>query len=161
MYTALGRPGQVTNDDIERIVDNLKDRLNKAQSANFMPTLSYSVVSFVSTENASASPWGQAFSFLADAAAYPRNAVANSFFFRGLKVSDDELIDAMNVADDTLCRDLRTRGIKDRCNTELELLDRIEKASTESRKKCEMVARLLDGDSIKAIDETIQKAELE
>ena len=47
MYTALGKPGQVTEDVITRVVESLKDRLTKAQSADFMPKLSYSMVGFL------------------------------------------------------------------------------------------------------------------
>ena len=76
--------------------------MRKVQSANFMPKLSYSVVSFSRTDNAMVSPWGQAFSLLADITAFPRKALTDSFFLRGLKVPEDDLIEAMNVADDAL-----------------------------------------------------------
>ena len=79
------------------------------------------------------SPWGQAFSLLADVAAFPRKALTDSFFLRGLKVPEDDLIEAMNVADDALLRNPRARGIKDRCKAELNLLARIEKAPMERR----------------------------
>jgi hypothetical protein len=76
---------------------------------------------------------------------------------RGLKVPEDALIEAMNVADDALLRDLRARGIKDRCKAELNLLTRIEKASMESRERRELVWRILSGNSIDAIDEILKK----
>ena len=66
------------------------------------------------------------------------------------------LIEAMNVADDALCRDLRNRGIKDRCRDDLDLLSRIEKEPLESRQRCELARRVLSGDSIAAIDETLK-----
>jgi hypothetical protein len=129
MYAELGRPGKVTRDVITQVEKSLKERLGKAKSANFMPKLSYSAVRFLRTDNAAASPWGQAFSLLADVTAFPREALTDSFFFRGLKVAEEDLIKVMNVADDALCRDLTARGIKDRCKAELDLLSRIEKAS--------------------------------
>jgi hypothetical protein len=159
MYTELGRPGQVTGDVIRRVVDSLKARLDKAKSANFMPRLSYSYVGFSSTETLTASPWGQAYSLLVDVAAFPRKAMTDSFFFRGLTVSEDDLIEAMNVADDALCRDIRIRGIKDRCKAELGFLSRIEKAPMESRDRCELVFRILAGDSIGEIEEALKKVE--
>src|SRR3984893_4467442 len=128
---------------------------------SFMPKLSYSVVSFSRTDNAIVSPWGQAFSLLADVAAFPRKALTGSFFLRGLKVPEDDLIEAMNVADDALLRNPRARGIKDRCKAELNLLTRIEKAPMESRVRCELVWRILNEDSIEAIDETLKKKEAE
>jgi hypothetical protein len=124
MHMELGRSGQVSDRVITEVVDNLKDRLRKVGSANSMPKLSYSVVRFSSTDNAIVSPWGQAFSLLADVAAYPRKVLTDSFFLRGLKVPEEALIEAMNVADDALLRDLRSRGIRDRCKAELNLLTR-------------------------------------
>jgi hypothetical protein len=46
MHAELGRSGQVTDRVITEVVENLKDRLRKVQSASLMPKLSYSVVSF-------------------------------------------------------------------------------------------------------------------
>lgn len=161
MHRQLGRPGQVTEDVINRVVENLKGRLGKAHSGNFMPKLSYSAISFARTDNTLVSPWGQAFSLLADVAAFPRKALTDRFFFSGLKVQEDDLIEIMNVADDALCRDLRDRGIKGRCKDELELLSRIEKASIELRERCELVWRILAGDSITAIDEALKNKEAE
>ncbi len=151
MYVELGRRGQVTADVIQRVDLSLKDRLSRAQSTNFMPMLSYSVVGFARANSALVSPWGQAFSLLSDIAKFPRKALTDRFFFSGLKVSEDDLIEAMNVAEDALCRDLRSRGIKGRCMAELELLSGIEKASMESRDRCELVWRILTGDSIDRI----------
>lgn len=152
MYTELGKPGQVTDDIVDKVVESLKNRLDKARSADFLPKLSYSGISFPCAENAVASPWGQASSLLIDIATFPRKALTDSFFFRGLKVDDDDLIEAMNVAEDALCRDLGTRGIKDRCRMELDLLSRIVKASMEARNRCELVWQILAGVPLKEIE---------
>ena len=128
MHAELGRQGKVPEGVITRVVDSLKDRLRKAQTASFVPTLSYSTISFASTESALVSPWGQAYSFLSDIAKFPREALTDSYFWRGVRVREDALIEAMNVAEDALCRDLGSRGIKDRCRAELNLLSKIEKA---------------------------------
>jgi hypothetical protein len=159
MHGELGRSGKVTDRVITDVIEDLKDRLRRVQSVSFMPKLSYSVVSFSRTDNALVSPWGQAFSLLADVAAFPRKALSNSFFLRDLKVPEDDLIEAMNVADDALLRNPRPRGIKDRCKAELNLLTRIEKAPMESRDNCELVWQILSDNSIEAIDETLKKKE--
>lgn len=159
MYATLGKPGQVTEDVITRVIESLKDRLTRAQSADFMPKLSYSMIGFLRTSNPLVSPWGQAFSFLVDIAAFPRRVLTDGFFLRGLKVSEDDLIEAMNVADDALCQDLRGRGIKDRCKTELDLISRIKDAPMEARDRCEFVWRILGGESIDAVDEALKKKE--
>ena len=125
-----------------------------------MPTLSYSTISFVGTHRTLISPWGQSLSLLVDIATFPRKALTDRFFFNGLKVGEDDLIDAMNVADDALCRDLRARGIKDRCRAELDLLARIEKASLDARERCELAWRLLDSDTADAIQAALKEKDL-
>jgi hypothetical protein len=159
MYAQLGRPGKVTANVIAAAEESLKERLEKAQAANFMPKLSYSTVTFAATDNALASPWGQAYSLLSDIAAFPRKALTDSFFFRGLKVSKKVLIKAMNVADDALLRNLVTFDIEARCKDELDLLARIEKAPIESKARCEFVGQILDGSPFESIDKELKKKE--
>jgi hypothetical protein len=161
MHETLGRPGKVTEDVIEKVVASLKTRLTKAQTANFMPTLSYSVLGFAATENESASPWGQAFSLLADVADFPRKALTDGFFFRGLKVPEDDLIDAMNIADDPICNERNVRNIKERCRDELAVLSRIEASELAPRQRCGLVSRLISGSSAQTIAEELEKLEKE
>ena len=124
-----------------------------------MPTLWYSTINFVGTHRNLISPWGQALSLLVDIATFPRKALTDRFFFNGLKVGENDLIDAMNVADDALCRDIRTRGIKERCRAELDLLAGIERASIDTRDRCELIYRVLDGDSADVIDAALKNKE--
>jgi hypothetical protein len=160
MYAQLGRHGKVPADVIAHVEESLKERLVKAKSANFMPTLSYSTISFAGADNALASPWGQAYSLLSDIATFPRKALTDSFFFRGLKVSKKDLINAMNVADDALCRGLGSFDIEDRSKAELDLLARIEKAPLESKARCELVCEILGGFPLEPIDDELRKREL-
>lgn len=157
MYSQLGRPGQVTPDVVAKVFESLKDRLEKAQSTNFMPKLSYSSITFTSTDNAFASPWGQAYSLLSDAAAFPRKALTDSFFFRGLKTPKKVLLEAMNVADDALLRDSGTLELEDRCRAELDLLSRIEKAPIESKLRCELLLKIIDGAPTASVEKDLEK----
>ena len=159
MYTTLGRQGKVTEDVIFKVTESLKERLTKACSANFMPKLSYSSISFVLTENILASPWGQAYSLLKDIATFLRKALTDGFFLRGLKVQDEDLIDSMNVAEDALCHDLRSRGIKKRCMDELNLLARIESSPLDSRDKCGLVHKIITGSPIDAVNDELKEKE--
>ncbi|MBN2299511.1 MAG: hypothetical protein JXM72_12995 [Deltaproteobacteria bacterium] len=159
MYGALGRQGQATDEIITMVTKSLKERLEKAQTAQFTPKLSYSSLRFVRTDSALASPWGQAYSLLKDIAVFPRKALTDNYFFRGLKVPEEELIDAMNVADDALSRGLDSRGIKNRCRAELELIDRIEFVPMESRDRCELVYRIIAGDPVEEVDKVLNKKE--
>ena len=159
MYKQLGRPGKVGADVITRVEESLKKRLEKAKSTNFMPKLSYSRISFAGTDNALDSPWGQAYSLLSDIATFPRKASTDSFFFRGLKVTKIDLINAMNVADDALCPKVGTFDVSEQCKNELELLARIEKAPMESKVRCELVWKILAGSPAGTIDEELKEIE--
>ena len=157
MHSQLGRQGQVTPDIINKVVKSLEDRLGKAQTANFMPKLSYSSISFSSTDNAFASPWGQAYSLLSDVATFPRKALTDSFFFRGLKTPKKTLLEAMNVADDVILRDPGTFELEDRCKRELDLLSRIEEAPVEPRLRCNLVWKIINGAPIPSVEEELKR----
>ena len=161
IYSQLGRSGHVTPDAIDKVVASLKVRLTKAQSSNFMPKVSYSPISLSSAENAFASPWGQAFSLLSDIAAYPRRALTERFFFNGLKTPKKELLKAMNVADDALLRESITWETEDRCKAEIGLLSMIESAPIESKGRCALVCKILQGAQISSIEEELEKLEKE
>jgi len=155
IYSAFGRSDKVTEEVIDQVVKSFEDRLTKAQTANFVPTLSYSNLSFSPTENDRVSPWGQAYSLLSNIASFPREALTNSFFFRGLKVEENDLLQSMNVAEDALFRNPYDKGIKTRCKADLALLSRIKNASLENKDRCKLVWGLLDGRSVKSIEEDL------
>jgi len=147
MYKALGGHEEVPKDVIDRVVQRLKERLTKAQSGNFMPKLTFSKVSFETAENMWASPWGQAYSLLSEIARFPREALTKPFFLSGMDICEDDLIDAMNAAEDQLAKWRFTRGTKERCKSELALLSRIKESSVDSHMKCDLVVRLLSGET--------------
>ena len=120
----LGRPGQVTRNVIAKVLESLKDRLEKAQSTNFMPKLSYSSITFTSTDNAFASPWGQAYSLLSDAGCLPTQGPDRQLLLSRAEDFQESASEAMNVADDALLRDSGTLELEDRCKTELDILSR-------------------------------------
>ena len=120
--------------------------MGKAQTANFVPKLSYSKISFSSVDNDLVSPWGQAFSLLADIATFPRKVLTDTYFFHGVKVSQEKLIEAMNVADDKICNDLQASNIKVRCKKELDRISQIKEAPIDSKTQCEDVLQILNGD---------------
>lgn len=159
MYRELGQQGQVTEDVIDQVSKSLEERLTKAQAANFMPTLTYSPILFGNMSNTWANPWGQTYALLSDIAVFPRKALTDSFFFRGLRVSEDDLIEAMNVADDTLIRDRAVPRIKDRCSLELDLLARIEKSPIDPKDKCKFLWRVMTGCDAKTITAELEAQE--
>ena len=146
IYSQLGRAGHVTPDVVEKVVASLKIRLTKALSSSFMPKLSYSSITFTSTESEFASPWGQAYSLLSDIAAFPRKAHTDSFFFRGsLKTSKKDLLAAMDVANDGILRESGTFELEDQCKQELNLLSEIENAPIDAKARCKLVRKIIKG----------------
>ena len=150
MHTELGLSGQLPVNVVESVVANVTKRLERATTADLLPTVSYSSIGFRRGESAGASPWGQAYSLISDIAAFPRKALTDPFFFRGLKCDQEDLIDAMNVADDALLRDRSVRSLRDRCRDELVLLGRID-CVTDARQRCGLVCRLIAGDDVVGI----------
>lgn len=157
MFSRLGRPGQVTPEVVAKVTESLKGRLQKAQSANFIPKLTYSSITFSSTDNDLASPWGQAYSLLSDVALFLRKALTDSFFLRGLKTPKKVLLESMNVADDALLRESGGFEIESRCTTELGLLSRIEKAPIASKARCKLVSQIIDGAPLSSIEEDLKR----
>lgn len=162
MYRELGKKGEVADNVINKVIDDLTKRISKAQSANLLPKLTYSNIAFNTATNTWATPWGQAFSLLSGIAAFPRKALSDPFFFCGLRVAEEELIDVMNVADDVLIRDMAKSGstmIKERCKSELAFLTSIEKSILEPRNKCALVYRLINGEKLSILNLLLAEAE--
>jgi hypothetical protein len=161
MYRELNAEGKVSKDVITKVMNELEVRLTKAQSANFMPMLTYSNITFNAKSSTFASPWGQAHAFLSDIAEFPRKAMTDAFFFRGIKLPEHELINVMNVADDAIVNDLETRKIKARCESELEIILQIRNSSIDPRSKCEFLWRVIDFDNFESIVSDLAKTEKE
>lgn len=159
MYRQLGRKEKLMENLVNNVKKDLQQRLERGLSVNFMPQISHSVVKFDYSNNELCSPWGQAFSLLSDIVSFPRKALTDSFFFRGVKVPENDLINSMNVADDALCRDLDARNIKARCRLELELLTRIEKADIAAKERCDLAWQILDGCAVDTVQERLINAE--
>jgi hypothetical protein len=145
MLVEIGRRGQVTREVIDKVKASLKERLTKAKSANFLPKLTYSRLTFADVDNSCASPWGQAYSLLSDIAGYPRRAITDSFFLQGLKTEESEWMQAMDVASDALHRPTAQIGLKQRCKLELDLLERIEKSTLDAKERCDLTWEIIRG----------------
>ncbi len=67
----------------------------------------------------------------------------------------------MDVAGDALLRDARIQDVEDRCDTELELLNRIKEVPLDSKQRCRLVWNILQGVAPSAIDEEMAKYQRE
>lgn len=139
---------EVRDDVLNGLAAKLAERLEKAARGRFLPKVAYSAVGFRLSRSDRASPWGQAFSLLADLAAFPRKALTDPYFLRGLRIPEQELLRAMDVAEDAIFRDARPGALRDRCREELALLAQIRTAAVEADEKCRLVWRIIRGDRV-------------
>lgn len=128
---------------IDQVMNRFKERLSSAATGSLLPSVTYSAITFKPTASNNSSPWGQAYTLLHDLARFPRRAITDPFFFRGLRVNEEDLLDAMNVADDAL--HVESRATKVRCMEELELLDRIHELDGDAMRRCRLVFQVIRG----------------
>lgn len=145
MAAALGTPSADISRVLEDTVNEAKTRLERAKGGSLLPKLSWTRISFSADEDTHASPWGQAATFLLAIARFPREAMTNGFFMRGLSCNMFDLIDAMNVAKDDICRDLRARNLSARCRQELDLIQRVTEEASDPKDRCRLLRLVLDG----------------
>ena len=99
MYEAYHPGGKIPDNAVGNILDELKARLDKTKADKLIPKVAYSPVAFNPSQKSEwSSPWGQAFALLKGIAEFPREAMTNRFFWRGIRTDKDALIKAMNVA---------------------------------------------------------------
>jgi hypothetical protein len=141
-------PGKrLPKETIDEILKALADRFRKATSANFLPKVSFVKTGFrlgLGGDSEHVSDWATARTLLRAVAEYPRRALTTrDYFFRGLKVSKEDLLMAMNVVDDPLVTEWsETRSLKT-ASAELEVLDQIDQSERSDRDKCELILHLL------------------
>jgi hypothetical protein len=98
-------PGKrIPEETINEILKALTERFRKATSGNFLPKVSFVKTGFrLRGDSEHVSDWATAGTLLRAVAEYPRAALKNrAYFFRGLKVTENDLLTAMNVADEKI-----------------------------------------------------------
>lgn len=150
------RPSKV---QIDEVLETLKERLKKATGGRFLPTLAYSQVGFSGIEDKGASPWGQALTFLLAIAEYPRRGLTDRFFWQGLKVDEDDLLRAMDVAGDRILADETRMAFRRCCQEDLAVLARIEHSTLTPRERCELVLQLIHGSDASAVGAELDRKE--
>lgn len=144
MYEALHPGGKIPESAVQNILNELKLRLNKTRSHKLIPTVAYSPVAFNPSQKSEwSSPWGQAFALLKGVADFPRAAMTNRFFWQGVRVNEDELIQAMDVAGDHLVKEYGSRNAMKRAAEELAWIKALEESSSEPLDKCRALWELI------------------
>jgi len=142
-------PGQeLPEAALEKILSAATKRLQDAVDAALLPRLSYSPIAFRPDRGPASlwgSPWGQAATFLHAVAEYPRKALTDPFFWRGLAVERSHLFKAMDVAGDQLWSVAERDRTERRAAEELTVLEEMEPLKLDARRRCELLLTLLDG----------------
>jgi hypothetical protein len=139
-------PGKRMPDEtINEILKALTERFRKATSGNFLPKVSFVKTSFrLGSNSEHVSDWAAARTLLRAVAEYPRAALkSRAYFLRGLKVSEKDLLAAMNVADDHLVARWFQLESLDIALEELEVLDQVDESEQTDHDKCGSILDLL------------------
>lgn len=160
MYHEFHPGRQLAPDVLETIFTTLAERLGKALSGRFLPQISYADVQpRLAHRSDWESGWGQALTLLQAVAEMPRQVLTEPRFLWGLKIEEDEWLNAMNVADDTLLSGKRPD--RRRAEDELRWLGEIRSAEADSRARCKAILSLLDGNGERAVQELCCEADNE
>jgi hypothetical protein len=159
-YNEFNPSDQIPPEYIDKILEALETRFEKALKRKFAPGLSEVGTTFRAPRAGdSDANWAVARRLLVSIAEYPRKAIKDyNFFFRGLKVEPQELLDAMNVVDDRIILRADDRRAEQIAREELACLEEIEESELSERDKCgEIIAMLHGTKAIKEIETTLQE----
>jgi len=149
MYQEFHPYDSLSEDIIQKILEDLEDRLEGALKGKFLPDLQYLKIGFQIRNIAeSNSSWSQPLLLLKKIAEFPRKSLTDSYFFQGLRIKHDDLIDAMNVCNDSIITDYKEMDVEERAYAELAQLNEIIKSESDNRTKCENILRLISGDEM-------------
>jgi len=152
-------PGErMPEQTIQEILNALIERFRKAKSAHFLPKVSFVKTSFrLGGDSEQVSAWAAARTLLRAVAEYPRSALKDrAYFFRGLLVSEEDLLTAMNVIEDPLVTEWFKRRSLQTAREELEVLDQIDESDRSDRDKCELILDVLN--RARPVDEILNAA---
>ncbi|MCL6561026.1 MAG: hypothetical protein K6U74_20010 [Firmicutes bacterium] len=149
MYREFHPGKPLPKESAKNILSAVENRLQEIGKERLLPKVSYAEVGFSHiAETRWRSPWAQVLALLSDIAEFPRKAMTDIFFLRGVRVEFEELIEAMDVCDDVIVKLWREGSyarVKDRAARELVLLKEIMSEQVEPRAKCEAILGLIDG----------------
>lgn len=143
-------PGQpLPEESSNYVLSAVDDRLHEIGKERLLPKVSYAAVRFpLMAETRWQSPWAQALTLLSDIAEFPRKAITDRFFLRGIRVDIEELLEAMDVCKDVIVRMWREGSyvkVKDCAAKELVILKEIMAEQVDPRAKYAAIMGLIDG----------------
>ena len=146
MYQEFAPGRELPQSVIEEIMADLAARLREATKGHLLPHVTYTPVRFAPVFGSEWSDaWGQAAILLAAIAEYPRRAVSDAFFLRGLKVDKKELLRCMNVCDDAMLRKSGHNWVETDPEEQIRWLDTVVDSEAEPAAKCACILAIVDG----------------
>jgi hypothetical protein len=145
MYRQLGQSGNVPDDRLTDVLNEVRDRLTTAIEGRIAPRAVYNKLAPPDlTTSAPDENWTQPLSLLLHAARLLRESLTDFYFprrFTGLSFTEQEFQVAMNVFNDAILKDKDLR----RAEHELAELEQIEDSDAKSKEKCTAVWHILSG----------------
>jgi hypothetical protein len=140
MYSVF-HPGTIIPESaVREILAELERRLGKAGGETLLPKVSYSRISMKRVDDGAwSSPWGQALMLLKGIAEFPRTAMTDRYFWRGLQTNEDALIAAMNIAEDSIVPEYGSRRAVQRAETELDAIKALDDSAAHANEKCSAI----------------------
>jgi hypothetical protein len=130
---------------VSKIISGLEERLKEALDGDFLPKVSFATISLESRDASShVSSWAHARTLLTAIARYPREAITDSYFFRGYRVPLADMLAAMNVAEDCLATNWPDSAARTVADSQLAAIKKIEADSRlNDRDQCEQLLALM------------------
>ncbi len=155
MYQDFFPGQQLSKETVGGVLADLTERLSRALGEHLLPKVTYSPVQFaVGGDSEWESPWGQALVLLRSIGEYPRKALTDAFFLRGLRVDHDELFAAMDVCQDHI----RKNSNLTMAQEELKCIERVMGSPAPARDKCQALLNLMAGLPLTQIGAVLDKA---
>lgn len=145
MYRELGQGDAVPPDKLQKVLDDVKDRLTAALNQRITPRAVYNRIGTPDlTACADDVNWGQPLSLLLRAGRVLREMLTDPYFprrFSGLTFSEEDFRTAMNVFGDSIA----TKPEEGRASDELQKLDEIQESAQPTKQKCQEVWTIIRG----------------
>lgn len=160
-YAEMHSGKTIPKETVEKILDELKKRLQRATGGKLLPMLSFLDVRIATAPD---SDWStqasQAFRFLVHVAKYPRDCLTDPFFMRGLRIDQKTLMAAMDVVSDSLVDSyIKEDSGLDLARDQNRIIEYIQSVDIDDILKCDALYRLMRNGTEKQIQEILAVSE--
>lgn len=146
MYSELGKAETVSQEQLDKVLTEIDDRLTRALVGQIAPRAVYNRIAPPDlTANAPDENWAQPLSLLLRSARLIRESHTDAYFPRrlsGLSFKQETFLGAMDIFGDAFLKS----GDLDRARRDLEKLARIEADAGKLKEKCAKVWKIISGD---------------